>query len=429
MKILLVSTSESSNTNGVDRFVGMFMQYLGGRSDIDVVWLQLYSSNEVLFVRTDEFSGSTRIRIPLPVYGCKMSSVQYWAKKFYHRVVDVLGETLPDFIPDIIHINYLGPIHLAVALREKYGSRIVTHLHYLPWKVTLNRDEHRFNRLYKIMHAARPNPEIEKLYSAEGEKDAFTYSDAVICVTDCARDYVEYICPKSKGKVKVIPNGLSRICLPKDNYSYKDSFKLLFVGTVLKSKGLNYILEAMRLVRAKGYNVSLMVAGYVLDVNVRSLKAEFSDIPFTMLGRLSLEKLLTLYQTCDAGIIASLQEQCSYAALEMMMAGLPIITTAIDGLDEIFTDQVNALKVYTQFSDTFGLSVNIEQMSSHIIRLIESKPLRESLGKAANLSFEKEYKLETMGERIVDLFYNIIEYDTKARNYDTDACKKCSSLH
>lgn len=413
MKVLLVGMSEKDNTNGVDRFVGMFMQYLERRPDIDVVLLQLYSSKEELFTKTDVIYGSTRVRIPLPARKYDWNRVQYWAVKYYSQVADSLGESLPGFIPDIIHINYLGPIHLAIALREKYGSKIVTHLHYIPWKVSLNRDENRFNRLYKIMHSPRPSPEVKKLYSAEGEQEAFTYSDAIVCVTDCARDYVEYICPESRGKITVIPNGLSRICSPKKNYSYKDSFKLLFVGTVLKSKGLHYILEAIRIVQAKGYNVLVMVAGYVSDINGFSLKAEFPDVPFTMLGRLPLEKLLRLYQACDAGIISSLQEQCSYAALEMMMAGLPIITTAIDGLDEIFTDQVDALKVLVPFSEIYGLTVDVEQMASHIIRLIESESLRENLGRAANLSFEKKYRLETMGERIINL-YNTIEHNEKA---------------
>lgn len=45
----------------------------------------------------------------------------------------------------------------------------------------------------------------------------------------------------------------------------------------------------------------------------------------------------------------SLQEQHSYAAIEMAMFGMPMIITAVDGLDEMFVDEISCLKVNTLF--------------------------------------------------------------------------------
>lgn len=414
MKILLVSSTDKHNTNGVDRFVEMLLHYLERRPDVEVVWLQLYGDPENLFVKMNLTSGCLRVRIPLPCQGNDFNVFQYWAKKYYRCVSEILKRELPDFVPDIVHINYLGPIHLALDLREQYSAKIVTHLHYLPWKVSLNSNEQRFNDCYQKMQAPRPNPAITDLYAAEGEKESYLLSDSVICVTECARDFVGYICPESRRKVTVIPNGISRICPPRENYVLKSAARLLFVGTVVKSKGLQSILDAMRLVQSRGYNLSITVAGLVSPRDEKDLKTRYPELSMDLLGRVPMERLKTCYQDCDIGIIASMQEQCSYAALEMMMAGMPIISTAVDGLDEIFTDEVDALKVRTVFSPVFGLCVDAEQMASQIIRLLDSQLLRESLGRSAYACYEREYRLDTMGERIVNLYHRIVEYGNES---------------
>lgn len=60
---------------------------------------------------------------------------------------------------------------------------------------------------------------------------------------------------------------------------------------------------------------------------------------------MSLEDLSYPYSICDIGLMVSLQEQHSYATIEMVMFGMPMIITAVDGLDEMFVDEVSSLKV------------------------------------------------------------------------------------
>ncbi len=121
-------------------------------------------------------------------------------------------------------------------------------------------------------------------------------------------------------------------------------------------------------------------------------------------GRIPFDELKELYTACDIGIIASLQEQASYVAIEMAMFGLPIITTAVDGLDEIFTDEVNALKVRTKFSPVFGLSVDVEMMAAQLMRLINDNKLRKTLGKNVRKLYEKKLNLELMINRTVEVY-------------------------
>lgn len=111
----------------------------------------------------------------------------------------------------------------------------------------------------------------------------------------------------------------------------------------------------------------------------------------------------------DMGIIASLQEQSSYVAIEMTMFGLPIITTAVDGLDETFTDGINALKVNTIFSPVFGLSADVEMLVEKIVLLIESSELKSYLSNNVRKIYEQELHLNLMLERKIDVYNSLLK--------------------
>ena len=178
-------------------------------------------------------------------------------------------------------------------------------------------------------------------------------------------------------------------------------------GVLSKSKGLSYILEAMRIVQRKGYDISLTIAGKYTPAQKYQFSIEYSDLSLNMMGRVSFEELKNHYQESDIGVIASLQEQASYVALEMAMFGLPIITTAVDGLDETFTEGLNALKVDTHFSKVLGLGVDVEMMAACLIELIDNMQLRKSLGKNARQLYEEKLKLDHMMEKTIEMYKRV----------------------
>ena len=86
------------------------------------------------------------------------------------------------------------------------------------------------------------------------------------------------------------------------------------------------------------------------------------------------------------------------------MFGLPVVTTAVDGLDEIFTDNDNALKTPLQFSPIFGLSVDIEVMANKIKLLIEDTKLRKKLSDRARILYKEKLSLHLMIEQTVEIY-------------------------
>ena len=210
-------------------------------------------------------------------------------------------------------------------------------------------------------------------------------------------------------KIQIINNGISDT--PETIVFTKaptKEFRLLYVGSIIPSKGLFYILEAIRKLKEQGYSISLAVAGKGPQGYVKQLKQVNADIPIQFMGNIPFNKLKNYYQKCNAGIIASLQEQCSYAAIEMSMFGLPLIVTAVDGLDEMFTDEENALKIAVKFSKVYGLSIDTDNMASQLKRLIDDENLRNRLGINARKLYKEKFSLNDMVRKTVAIYNKLI---------------------
>ena len=187
---------------------------------------------------------------------------------------------------------------------------------------------------------------------------------------------------------------------------------MVYVGALSRGKGLTYILEALRKAQDFGLSISLDVAGYPPPNLERLIREKYLGLKVVLRGMLEKEELMNLYKEAHIGIIASLQEQCSYVAIEMAMMSLPIITTAVDGLDEIFEDEVNALKVPVIFSRAKGLLPDVDYMAQCIARLAKDKILREKLGVNARALYLRYYTLDRMMQDTKKLYSDILDEHT-----------------
>lgn len=230
----------------------------------------------------------------------------------------------------------------------------------------------------------------------------------MVCVTKCAKNFLKNTLKASVKNIAVIPNGISDYRGAESPARVEknpgDAFQCLYVGVVSKSKGLDYILKALRAVQARGYKVSLAVAGKHTPLLYEKIARENADLNVKMLGRIPFDELKKYYLQSDVGLIASMQEQSSYVAIEMAMFGLPIVTTAVDGLDEMFEDGVNALKVQTLFSRARGLSVDTDMLADKIAALIESSALRKRLSENVRRLYEERFMLNDMVRKTVAIY-------------------------
>ena len=63
--------------------------------------------------------------------------------------------------------------------------------------------------------------------------------------------------------------------------------------------------------------------------------------------------LFEFYQIADVGVMPSFHEQCSYVAIEMMMMGVPLITSDSTGLKEMQANKEFMLKTYINNNEMY----------------------------------------------------------------------------
>lgn len=390
--IILMELSVSGIANGVTRCIEVIVSEFARLSLYHIVWFRLIQgqTEEVSFRYHEGYKiismGFSRFS---RVLGGSQSEQKTFLSKVYNQIKPELGDN------PILHLHTLNLIGLALYIKQMQGAKIITHLHCIPWKGLYNRDLKLFNHLYNEYEVC-PNKGQSSLCISRHEYECFTKSDCVICVTECGKKHVEHSCPKHIGRLLVIPNGLMDIT--PDSLIVKkevhNPVKLLFVGNPNPSKGLEDILNVLETVMFHA-DVTLTVVGNFTPAKQKEIHHRHPFIDIRFVGHIPLYMLRAYYQESDIGLIASLQEQCSYAAIEMMMFGLPIVTTDIDGLHELFTKEC-AIKVPVVFHKQTGLRSDELKMAEAILSLIADSYLRAQLSMNVRRHYLKHYTSSNM---------------------------------
>ena len=139
----------------------------------------------------------------------------------------------------------------------------------------------------------------------------------------------------------VIPNGVDTECFtPAGNKPAMKPFKLLAVGRVTQVKRFDLAVRSIYLARKTGIDIELTIAGDGnLTLQLKQLAKELNIAPYIhLMDWVESEKIPAMYQNHHAFLLTSINEGMNNAMLEAMASGLPIITTACEGTQELVTD-------------------------------------------------------------------------------------------
>jgi len=136
----------------------------------------------------------------------------------------------------------------------------------------------------------------------------------------------------------ILPNGINDFWLDnvfcEEKQISKGKIKLLYVGIVSKNKNISTTQRAMKLLKEKGYEVSLTVVGKIVDKSeYENLKSD-KDISF--LSPKNKEELIYEYRKHDIFIMPSISETFGLVYAEAMSQGLPILYSKGQGFDGQF---------------------------------------------------------------------------------------------
>jgi len=244
----------------------------------------------------------------------------------------------------------------------------------------------------------------------------FAKLDGRVAVSPIARDYIRKYFPTD---YTIIPNGIDTRHFHPDVSPIEEfndgKINILFVGRMEKRKGVDYLLDAYKLVKKELPDSRLIIVGPGTRLRKKYEKKVarngLEDVVFA--GYASYRDLPRFYKTADVVCApATGWESFGIVLLEAMAVGKPLIASNIDGYASVVTHGEDGLLVPPK---------NVKKLSEALLTVIDDKSLREKL-EVQGRTKAVQYDWAPVTERLVDYYNKVIHNpSSRERNLETEA--------
>lgn len=217
-------------------------------------------------------------------------------------------------------------------------------------------------------------------------------------------------------KLATIPNGVDLDRIEKADPEFNDRLRstydlssdaptVLFVGTISPRKGLLELVNAAAgIVNTKFPDVQFVLVGkddidpaYTQRVHKTIENADLEE-NFTLTGFVSDAELRGLYNVSDLFVLPSFEEGSSIAISEAMAAGLPIVASAISGVEQQVVHGKHGL---------LSEPGNSKQLGSYLEELLSDPDQREAMSTAV-AERRDEFSWERITDAVISLYQEVL---------------------
>ncbi len=307
----------------------------------------------------------------------------------YHIPVIVTPKRLPKF-------SIFGAYHLAKKLEDLACKHlIVAHSQDIYIASYLKF----FSKKLKILH-------IQQMYVGVKKKNIlhrFFYKNIDAWVSPLpylkANTLQNTLIPENKIHILPLCIEAEKFVIPKDKLKIREQLNLPInkkivgiIGRIDKSKGQEFLIEALALVRAKGYDLEALVMGDETKGNentylpyLKELVKKFEIENFVHF-RGHWQAVELAYAALDFFVVASLEETYGMVTIEAMASRLPVIGVASFGTKDLIIPEKTGL--YCQPKDA-------NSIAEALIRLIENPSFAQQIAQQAQKIVQEKYDYRT----------------------------------
>lgn len=280
-------------------------------------------------------------------------------------------------VPDLVHNHTWMTFPVALAMKRRYGARLVSTLHFL-------------ERQFAGLDFFPTIPDFNDIVAIENQ--IINYSDSLIVFGETHRRFVQIHYGAPPGRLEVIPHGVDTQALSKWRARpdhAEESVNIHFVGRLVPEKGLREVLHAVERLHALYPQVRLYLTG---DGPLRRMLPPRDYMHFR--GVVSPIEVLSMHRRAHIFCLPSYTETFGLATLEAMGCGLPIVTSRGESVTRLLNDE-EAI-----FIDVHSDPPRIDavQLAEQLERLILSPELRAQMGQRA-FEAAHRYNLRDMLDR------------------------------
>lgn len=160
----------------------------------------------------------------------------------------------------------------------------------------------------------------------------------------------------------------------KESYRKDGVFKVLYVGTVTKRKGINLLLDACRRLGPK--DIEVIVIGEIADARdvLKRYEGRYRYVSYLNHG-----ELVSYYQDADLFVLPSYLDSWGMVVIEAMACGTPVIVSENTGAKDAVIDGVNGFIVPVD---------DVEALKERILYLHDNRDKIEFFGRNARKQAE-----------------------------------------
>lgn len=282
---------------------------------------------------------------------------------------------------DVIHL-FAIPTHLLVdivgifASKKRQETKIISTIHAFPNYIS------RKGILPRTLEIAY------KLYLLTIGKQIKTESDILTTVSYSTKKDAIALKYSSKS-IRVIPNGVEIKTRSEDNKILKLNLKkrdivITSIGRIVKHKGFEFAISAMKEVIEKYPNVKYVIIGKPINLSYFNYLKELTrkyhlEETVLMTGHISEAKKYQLLARSKIYLSPSLSEGFGLTLLEAMSLGIPVIATDIKGHRDIIKHLKNGVLVKPRDADAIKDAIDMLLSNQKLYKSISVRGQKESL--------------------------------------------------
>ncbi len=333
-------------------------------------WMDLFKARKHALVESNRFTSA-------------------WA---FNRSLSRFSKSIDQYInlgrtPDIIVFHDYISCYYYHQRRKEHDAKLAMFIH------GPGDDDNQFSQRSPKLVGTRVQREAREMLLK-----AFEYADEVVWISQNGKRVFLNNHPEYAAKTSAVVNGITDMDHADVPPSTGHKYRLVTTGTVCERKGQYIIVEAMHRMNPEVLkDTHLTVMGIGADYNrLQALRDEYGlQDHITLLGNVPNAEVQQHLCAENIFILMSRNEGLPISILEAMRAGLPVISTKVDGIPEQ-VDERNGILI----------EPNIDQLVEVLNRLPGLD--WEALGKGSRIRFENEYTFERMLRDYADMFDKII---------------------
>lgn len=184
----------------------------------------------------------------------------------------------------------------------------------------------------------------------------------------------------------------------KEKYELKDKKIILFLGRIVKIKGLDYLIKSFSMLEKDNEQVFLIIAGDGPDrIKYENLAKEYGTKKIIFTGRVSKKDIASYYNACDIFVLPSVFNKQSYEPWglvinEAMAFSKPIIATnAVGASADLIRNNYNGYIVEEK---------NVEELYEFMKKILSNEEKMKIMGVNSRKIFDKKNNYATFFETL-----------------------------